>query len=127
MRLVEERHLDALSIAASFWSELEPDARRALGRILVDASTAADAGPDEPGARIRLEGPRTIWFGRSPRAENPGELPSAVKWQNLALALEATDRAGRAWDLVDLRWDEPELVFADAAGGSAASEAGGAR
>ena len=113
MQLVEQRHLDALSIADSMWKELEPKAREALGRSLIDATRAGLAGPDEPGAEIVLEGPRTLWFGRSPRQASDGELPSRAKWQHLALAIGATDEADREWSLIDLRWDEPELVFTD--------------
>ncbi len=113
MQLVEQRHLDALAIAESMWEELEPKAREALGRSLIDATRAEFAGPDEPGAKIVLEGPRTLWFGRSPRQVSDGELPSRAKWQHLALAMGVTDEADREWSLIDLRWDEPELVFTE--------------
>lgn len=111
MRLVERHHLAGLAIAGSMWEHFEPKARESLGRSLIDATAAEHTGPAEPGAKILLEGPRTIWFGRSPRDDSEGGLPNALKWQHLALALGVTDETGRDWSLIDLRWDEPELVF----------------
>ena len=111
MRLVEERHLDALAIARSLWERLPPSSREGLGRTLIDASRARATSVAEPGARILLEGDRTIWFGRSPESDAPGELPAAVKWQHVELALRLLDegRPDGDWALLDVRWDDPEM------------------
>jgi hypothetical protein len=65
---------------------------------------------EEPGIRLLLEDKRLCLFGRSPTTEEPGELSVAAKWNALACALalfEATPP--RDWDLVDCRWDRPDL------------------
>jgi hypothetical protein len=108
---------DALAVAVSMWRHLAPEDLRRLGRCTIDARRARFASVEEPGTVLRLEGRRSVLFGRSPNLDEPGELPAASKWAHLARALRLLEpEPGRAdyplgmdWDLADLRWDEPEL------------------
>ncbi len=111
MELVEQRHLDGLSIALSMWSDLEAVARRGLGRCLIDATRARQAGPREPGALLLLEGGREIHWGRSPNQDEPGELPVAIKWGHVERGLEILrgEETDDDWVVLDARWDEPVL------------------
>ena len=118
--LFEERHLDALSIAVSMREHLSRGDLDVLGPLVIDASRAERAAIDEPGTRLWLEGGRTVFFGRPPRAGAPGELPDRLKWTHLMKAVGTLGREGRDpsasswadwsdWDLVDVRWDVPTL------------------
>lgn len=108
--LVDPSHLDAIDVAISLREHLDETALGRLGRCLIDASRAPQASVEEPGIRLLLEDKRLCLFGRSPATEEPGELSVAAKWNALACALalfEATPP--RDWDLVDCRWDRPDL------------------
>lgn len=106
--LSEEAHLDALSVAASLLEHLPPEVNRQLGPVVVDAGRARRADVGEPGTRLLLEDRRLVIFGRPPSARAPGELPAALKWSHLARGIAAL-AAGNDWDLIDVRWDRPEL------------------
>ena len=56
-------------------------------------------------------GARVALFGRAPARNEPGELPADRKWRSLAraLALIEEGRPEHDWQLVDLRWDRPDL------------------
>jgi len=107
--LAEEAHLDALDVALSLADHLSDDARRTLGRCVIDASRARQASIDEPGVRLLLEERRLCLFGRRPSTPEPGELPVARKWAALEKGLALLDDPGRGWDLIDCRWDKPDL------------------
>lgn len=111
--LVEPEHTDALEVALSMAEHLDEDLRAALGRVRIDARTARRASVEEPGVRLELEGGRLAFFGRSPECGEPGELPVASKWRSLTRAFElyARDPLASDWDLVDLRWDRPDLAL----------------
>jgi hypothetical protein len=106
--------LDGLSVAASLWSELTPGDLARLGRIVIDARRARETTVEEPGTVLLLENMRTVWFGRSPNLDEPGETPVRLKWASLARALELLDASsGRErvdWELADVRWDRPSLL-----------------
>lgn len=124
-RLRLERHLDALSVAASQLAHLPPEASRVLGPAVIDATAGRRASVDEPGVRLRLEDRRLVWFGRPPSVDAPGELPAALKWRSLARAaalLRGDDP--RDWDLVDVRWDRPGLRLREGADSTAAGAPG---
>lgn len=120
--LAEARHLDALAIVRSARVHLEPGAAALLGRYSVLASAARQATPDVPGARLQLEDERTIWFGRPPADPllacegAPGELPAWAKWDAVSRGLALMDPAesdsqqALDWLVLDVRWDQPELV-----------------
>ena len=63
---------------------------------------------------MRLEGRRTILFGRSPNLGEPGELPVRSKWALISRALslcapgapDGGEAGGVDWELVDVRWDQ---------------------
>lgn len=104
--------LDGLSIAAALWRELDGDDWARLGRIVIDARAARLASVEEPGAVLWLEGERRVLFGRSPNLDAPGELPVANKCQSLSKALRLVDSpdAPLDWELLDVRWDRPEVL-----------------
>ncbi|HEX6886420.1 MAG TPA: hypothetical protein VF530_23795 [Planctomycetota bacterium] len=110
--LAEPEHTDALDVALSLAEEVPEAQRAALGRIVIDARSARRASPEEPGVRLELEGGRLALFGRSPAADEPGELAAAAKWRGLVRAFDwfAQDPAANDWLLVDLRWDRPDLA-----------------
>jgi hypothetical protein len=110
--LAEDAHLDALDVALSLETHLDADARRALGRVVIDATRARAASVEEPGVRLLLEERRLVLFGRRPSSGEPGELAAAAKWRSLQRALETLDAPADPvdWDVVDVRWDHPELV-----------------
>lgn len=114
--LCEPEHTDALDVALSLNAHLGAPQRAAVGRIVIDARSARRASVSEPGVRLELEGSRLALFGRAPCMNEPGELAAASKWQALARALELFehDPVGGDWDLVDLRWDRPDLALCDA-------------
>jgi hypothetical protein len=104
--ITDEALLAALKVAGSMQRNLLPREQRLLGRIVIDASheMAPDGLPG--GVRIDLEGKRRILFGRPPGGDFPGELPARLKWMAISQALgEGLD--GAAWDLLDVRWEEP--------------------
>jgi hypothetical protein len=110
-RLAELRDLDALSIAESIWSYLDSEHRLRLGRVVIDASGAREVSVERPGAVIALEGGRSIAFGRSPRQQEPGELPLELKWRNVAEALPMIDGGdGVDWYELDARFDRPTFA-----------------
>ncbi len=114
--LVEPEHTGALDVALSLAANLSMEQRATLGRIVIDARGARQASVSEPGVRLELEGARLALFGRIPSADEPGELAPRSKWQALVRALELFERdpEGGDWDLVDLRWDRPELALRSA-------------
>ncbi len=105
-QLGSPQHLDALAVATSMWNELEPAARAALGRILIDASSATAPDGLPGGVQLDLEMRRRIVFGRAPGGPFPGELPHELKWKSVARALELLAQ-GESWDTYDVRWDDP--------------------
>ncbi len=109
--LGEPEHLDALDVAVSMHAHLEDADFELLGRVVIDASRGRLASPEEPGVRLALEDERLVLFGRPPAADEPGELPTATKWDSVqrAVGLLAGGPEERAWDLADVRWDLPEL------------------
>jgi hypothetical protein len=111
--LAEPEHLDALDVALSLNASLGEDERASLGRITIDARSARRTSVAEPGVRLELEGERVALFGRAPSAGAPGELAAAAKWRSLARARElfARDPEGGDWELVDLRWDRPDIAL----------------
>jgi len=118
--LAQPSHLAALDVASSMLEHLDVRTRARLGRTRIDAERAGEASVTEPGIRIQLEQRRLVLFGRAPSTEEPGELPVSLKWQALARALERLDQEPRVdWDLVDCRWDQPDLRLVAAARGSA--------
>lgn len=125
--LVEPEHTGALDVALSLAANLSVEERAALGRIVIDARGAQGASVSEPGVRLELEGARLALFGRAPSSGEPGELAARRKWQALVRALELFERdpEGGDWDLVDLRWDRPELALRSAP--AVAALDGGAR
>jgi len=130
--LAEPEHADALDVALSLAEEVPEAQRAALGRIVIDARTARRTSPAEPGVRLELEGGRLALFGRTPSADEPGELAPAAKWRGLVRAFDwfAQDPVANDWLLVDLRWDRPDLApvhpleVAQVEPGPAASRAG---
>lgn len=113
--LVEERHLDALSVAVSLGVHLSAEELRFLGPVLIDAELARASSVDEPGTRLFLEDWRLVFFGRAPREARPGELPEAHKWAHLRRAI-GTLGDGADWDLLDVRWDRGRIRYRERAG-----------
>ena len=103
--------LDALATARSMLASLDGEELGLLGRVVIDASRARAASVEEPGTRLLLEDSRVVFFGRAADTQEPGELPTWMKWRSLARALDLLGPGEPAldWDLVDVRWDEPEL------------------
>ncbi len=127
--LAEPEHLDALAVALSLRAHLAGDERRALDRVVIDARSARRASVEEPGVRLALEGRRLVLFGRAPTTDEPGELPVEDKWRSVRAALALLADGVHDWELVDVRWDRPELalrrpVIAQAAPTTAAPRAG---
>jgi hypothetical protein len=120
-RVQQTALVDALAVAGSMWSELDADDLARLGRIALDARRARAASVTEPGTMLWLEGSHRVEFGRSPNLGEPGELPVATKWESLARALRLLDPGEHFydWEMVDVRWDRPELL---ARGGNAPEE-----
>ncbi len=103
---------DGLSVARALARNLAADDWIRLGRIVIDAREARDASVENPGVVLWLEGGRRAHFGRSPNHGEPGELPVERKCASLARALRLLDDGPSRldWELVDLRWDQPELL-----------------
>jgi hypothetical protein len=111
--LVEPEHKDALDVALSLAEHLGEEERAELGRVVIDARAARRAAVEEPGVYLELEGARLALFGRAPCADEPGELSAPAKWRALTRALELYERdpAQNDWELVDLRWDRPDIAL----------------
>lgn len=109
-RLQREELLDALGTARSMWTHLDAELLHELGRVLIDASQGRAPDGFEGGVTIDLEGRRRIQFGRPVRGEHAGELPVAMKWDAVARGLWEL-REGRDWDLLDVRWDRPDVFL----------------
>ncbi len=111
--LSEEDHLDALDVVLSLQEHLELEEQRELGRVVVDATEARSAAPDSLGLKLLLEGRRLVLFGRAPALEEPGELAPEKKWAEVVRALHLLQegRPETDWDLVDVRWDRPEIAL----------------
>ncbi len=108
---------DALSVANSLHTYLDPELRFDLGPIVIDASRAEEASLDVVGVVLDLEFGRRILFGRAPYMDAPGELPEHLKWNSVARAADAL-RDGLDWTLLDVRWDEPRYVSREGEEGS---------
>jgi hypothetical protein len=108
--------VDGFAVAQSMWESLEPRSLAELGRIVIDARESRSATVDNGGTILLLEQGRRVLFGRAPNTDEPGELPVADKWRGLDRALrylEPIDDSGTPkfdWELVDLRWDQPEVL-----------------
>lgn len=109
--LGDPAHLAALDVARSLEASLAEPERLRLGRIVIDASRAPHASVHEPGVRLELENRRRVLFGRTPSTDAPGELAVAVKWRHLARGLAALDDPAHEWDVLDVRWDVPDVVL----------------
>jgi hypothetical protein len=111
--LWEERHLAALSVAKSMRAELDWQIFETMGPPLIDASRSRFTSVDEAGVLIDLEGARRVWFGRAPWTDEPGELPAELKWESLKRAVLQLRNGEQDWDLLDVRWDQPEIRWRD--------------
>jgi hypothetical protein len=115
-RLVEKRHRDALSVAASMRAALSAEDFGTMGAPVIDATHARTASVEDPGVVLQIEEGRRVYFGRTPDCGEPGELPAAHKWAALVRALKAlrpTTVDGRDWSLLDVRWDVPDVLWRD--------------
>ncbi|MBI5363045.1 MAG: hypothetical protein HZA53_07680 [Planctomycetes bacterium] len=119
MRLVEARHLDALSVAVSMRAALSAAEFETLGPPLVDATRARFSSATEPGVQLRLSDQRVIWFGRAPNAGEPGELSVEAKWKAVVEGARVLREAqgARDWSVLDARWDVPQIQWRESAGG----------
>ncbi len=115
-RLAAPSDVDALALALSARAALSPEEFAITGPLLVDATRARAASVTEPGARILLEGRRSVHFGRVPGAGQPGELPTGNKWEHVrrALALLRPENGPRDWAVLDVRWDVADIAWRDA-------------
>ncbi len=112
--LAEEMHVVALDVAVSMSEHLGAAEQELLGRVVIDAAQHAQVSVTQPGIVLELEEGRVVLFGRAPYAEAPGELEPSHKWRSLARALQLVDpmhaEAALDWELVDGRWERPDLV-----------------
>lgn len=108
--LIEAVDYDALSVALSMQRYLSADARARLGSVRIDASGAPFASVTDPGVVVYLSERRAVCFGRAPLSGHPGELPEQQKWEHLERQLRAVSDGGRAWEVLDVRWDRPEVL-----------------
>jgi len=110
--LTRDDHMAALAVAVSMWNHLGSGEVRALGRIVIDASS--EIGDDGfPGdVRLLLEYQRLILFGRPPTGGFPGELPDDLKWRNVVNGLDPV-RYPAGWATFNARWDEPDAFDAE--------------
>lgn len=100
----------ALSLASSL-REAPLRTRRALGRVVLDASETAAPDGLPGGTVLLLDQRRVILWGRTPlEALAPGarasELSEAAKWSAISSALEDLE-VGKDWDGLDVRFDAP--------------------
>ena len=117
VRLVSAAFRDGLDVAISMRASLAAEEFETMGAPAIDASNARAASVEEPGVVLHLEGNRSVLFGRVPSSDEPGELPAAKKWDALRRglkALAATSSDGRDWELLDVRWDVPDVLWRDA-------------
>jgi hypothetical protein len=117
MRLGDPRQLDALAVARSMLEALSVRDLALLGRITIDARGAPRASVADPGIVLHLEHGRSVRFGRSPLAREPGELPVDRKWTSLCRGLEllASGDPRYDWSELDVRWDLPAADLPGAA------------
>lgn len=110
--LVSPCWVDGLAVARTLQSELRPDDWIRLGRVVIDARQARFASVEHPGVVLWLEGGRRAYFGRAPNVDEPGELPVTRKCAALsrALRLDGAGEQSLDWELIDLRWDRPEVL-----------------
>ena len=116
-RLVSPEFRDALDVAVSMRASLEAEDFETMGAPAIDASHARSASVEDPGIVLHLEGSRRVYFGRVPSSDEPGELPAAKKWDALRRGLKAfasTSADARDWELLDVRWDVPDVLWRDA-------------
>jgi hypothetical protein len=124
-RLTQPRHVDALAVALSMRAALAKEDFELLGPPLIDATDSRRASVEVPGVVIRLEGRRTVWFGRAPGSGAVGERPVENKWKDLHVAaarLRGLDGVppsaeARDWSLLDVRWDTSDITWRDAGAG----------
>lgn len=109
--LAEPEHLAALDVAVSLDECLDGPERERLGRIVIDARDADIASALEPGIRLDLENRRRILFGGAPSMATAGELAVTRKWRSIAKGLHALDDPWTEWDVLDARWDVPEVLL----------------
>lgn len=117
-KLPQGPYADALRLAQAMRLELDPEASLLLGPVLVDASKAGEADVQRPGVVLQLEERRVVWFGRLPWT-SVGETPLKLKVENLERAARLLEpgEGMRSWIFLDLRWDHPDIVYADGAPG----------
>jgi len=112
--LAEEVHVVALEVAVSMAEHLSPREQDLLGRVVIDASGCEVVSVTEPGILLELEEERLVFFGRPPYTGNPGGLDPARKWRSIVRAMELVSPERGAdfvdWDVLDARWDRPDLV-----------------
>lgn len=120
-RLREVRHTDALSIAISMRASLSKADFELIGPPLIDASRARLDPVASNGVEIRLEGRRTIVFGRPPTMNAIGDRPIERRWDDVRRALEylrglrTVPRPEKAhdWSYLDVRWDTSDITWRD--------------
>lgn len=118
--LTEPRHRDALAVAVSMRARLGAKEFEAMGPPLIDATRARETSATEPGALLRLQGKRVVYFGRAPDCGEPGELPVEKKWDALVRALDvlrasSAGEGARDWSVLDARWDVPTIQWREPA------------
>lgn len=108
-------HAEALRLSQMMRPELDREASLLLGPMVVDASQEAQASKDQPGVVLRLEERRLVWFGRAPWT-SVGETPLKVKVENMERAARLLEPGPnmKPWTFLDVRWDNPDIVYADA-------------
>jgi len=117
VRLAAPELRDALDVAISMRAALTAEDFDTMGACAIDASHARQASVDDPGVVLHLEGTRRVFFGRVPSSDEPGELPAPKKWEALRKGLKAlrnTSADARDWELLDVRWDVPDVLWRDA-------------
>jgi hypothetical protein len=116
-RLANVELLDALDVAVSMRASLTAEDFETMGAPAIDAACARQASVEEPGVVLYLEGRRRVLFGRPPSSGEPGELPAEKKWESMRRglrAMRATTRDARDWEILDVRWDVPDVLWRDA-------------
>ena len=108
--LLLDEHYDALSVALSMQKHLSAEVRASLGPVRIDASGAALASVTNPGVVIYLTERRAALFGRAPLQGHAGELPEEQKWAHLTEHLLDTSSEEGAWEVLDIRWDDPDIL-----------------
>jgi len=91
-------------------AHLAPKARAEMGRMVIDATQAPLTSVENPGIELHLSGRRLVVFGRAVHSDSPGSLPAQNKWAALeSCLLGERALALQGWELLDLRWDFPEV------------------